>query len=295
MADPIRINALNQVGRANKPELQPAPVFYNYSADFSVAANIVFDFNTINQNNIFGVPKSVFVDNGTNPEQVDVSVSITGQTFTVPAYAQGVFSLNATISSDITFETLGGASGRSNITIYNFDVAPQVWYSFGTFNFDKPLATFGTMAEGDDVATSANNNPVYMGGIDRATGEFRGVSVDGGGVQFVNAIIDSTTPVDVNVTNQPVLQGGYTDRSIANLSGASEQLMPANAARRVLVISNVSANTIGVNLTGGVAAIGVAGTLTLLAGASLTIDQYPPTSAINVIGTATDDVTAYEG
>ena len=87
----------------------------------------------------------------------------------------------------------------------------------------------------------------------------------------------------------------YTNRSIANLSGSSQTLMAANAAREILIIQNVAANNIGVNLAGGTAAIGTAGTITLPAGASLTLDNSPPVGAITIIGTANDDVTAFEG
>ena len=295
MVDPIRVSALNQVGRASVINKDISNVFYNYTADFSAAASIVFDFKTINQGNIFGVPKSVFVDNGTNPSKVEVLVTLTNQTFTVPAFAQGVFTLNANLSSDIKFVTGGGATDKCNITLYNYEVPPQVWYSFGTFNFDKPLATYGAMKEGDTVATDPNNNPVYIGGINRATGLFEGVSVDATGRVNVNAKVDDSIPVSVSVSNFPALRGAYTDRSIPNLTGASQVLMAANANRRVLVISNVAANPMAVNLTGGAAVIGAAGSLTLAPNAFLSIDQYPPTSAITIIGTLNDDVTAYEG
>lgn len=87
----------------------------------------------------------------------------------------------------------------------------------------------------------------------------------------------------------------YSDRSIANLSGSSQTLMAANANREVLIIQNIAANSMGVNLSGGTAAIGTAGTITLPAGASLTFDNSPPVGAITIIGTANDDVTAFEG
>lgn len=89
--------------------------------------------------------------------------------------------------------------------------------------------------------------------------------------------------------------GAWTNRSIANLSGVSESLMAANANRRHLFIQNIAANSMGVNLAGGTAAIGTAGTITLAAGASLEIWDTPPVGAITIVGTINDDVTAYEG
>lgn len=87
----------------------------------------------------------------------------------------------------------------------------------------------------------------------------------------------------------------YTNRSIAALSGASEVLMPANASRSVLIIQNIASHSMGVNMVGGAAAIGTAGTLTIPAGGSITFDNSPPLGTINIIGTAADSVTAYEG
>jgi len=87
----------------------------------------------------------------------------------------------------------------------------------------------------------------------------------------------------------------YTDRSIANLSGSSQTLMAANFRRRILIIHNPSANAMAVNLVGGTAALNTAGSIELAAGERLVIDRHCPQSAITIIGTANDDVTAYEG
>lgn len=106
------------------------------------------------------------------------------------------------------------------------------------------------------------------------------------------------TDVQLRASPVPVthpIGGAYTNRSIANLSGASETLMAANANRRILIVSNEGATAIAVNLTGGTAALNTAGNVTLASGGSITLDNYPPTSAITIIGTANADVTAYEG
>lgn len=86
-----------------------------------------------------------------------------------------------------------------------------------------------------------------------------------------------------------------TDRSIANLSGSSQTLMPANANRRTLIIYNIGATSVGVNLTGGTASTTVGGSIVLAAGASLILNRHCPSSAITVIGTLNADLTAYEG
>lgn len=87
----------------------------------------------------------------------------------------------------------------------------------------------------------------------------------------------------------------YTNRSIVNLSGASEPLMLANVNRSILIVSNEGATPVAINLIGGVAALNTAGSITLGAGASITLDNSPPIGAINIIGTLNADVTAFEG
>lgn len=86
----------------------------------------------------------------------------------------------------------------------------------------------------------------------------------------------------------------YTNRSMS-LNGSSQQLMAANANRKALIIHNIGATAIGVNLIGGTASLTAAGNINMPAGASLYLTQYPPTSLVNVIGTNAANVTAFEG
>lgn len=86
----------------------------------------------------------------------------------------------------------------------------------------------------------------------------------------------------------------YADISIASLTGSSEQLAAANTNRKVLFITNIGTAVVNVNLTGGNAAAG-AGSFPILAGGSALFDTNVPTNQINIIGTAGQPVTAYEG
>lgn len=177
----ITISDLKQVGRLTVPDPNLPPVYVTHNADFSSAADIELDFTTLNQQQQFGVPRSLFIDNGSNPEEVEISVSQTDQFFTVPPFAQGVFKLDAAINSRIRFVTAGGATDQVTITVYNHIVPPSVWYRFGTFNNDKPIMAEGTMATGANVAAADANNPVYIGGLNYSTGLFRPVSVNDSG------------------------------------------------------------------------------------------------------------------
>jgi hypothetical protein len=98
----------------------------------------------------------------------------------------------------------------------------------------------------------------------------------------------------------------FNDCSIAALSGASQQILPANPNRSYLLICNTATtNNAGVNFTGGTAVIGGAGTYTLLPNnVAQSCKEYaagfsylppPPSGAINVIGTATQTLLCLEG
>lgn len=102
----------------------------------------------------------------------------------------------------------------------------------------------------------------------------------GAPVVIVNA---DGTPVS---TTTALLPAG-TDRSGAAAT-SSGPLAAANANRRSLSIQNVGANNIGVNEFGGTAAIGSAGTYTLVPNATMTVRTN---RAITVI--AATGATAY--
>lgn len=84
-----------------------------------------------------------------------------------------------------------------------------------------------------------------------------------------------------------------TDRTIASTSGSSQTLMPANAARHSLTIVNTGNANCGVNPTGGTAAIGAAGTITLAPLGAYT-PRIPTLSAVTVICTAAQPIYADE-
>jgi hypothetical protein len=76
-----------------------------------------------------------------------------------------------------------------------------------------------------------------------------------------------------------------TDRTITSATGASQQMMAANATRHSMTIVNTGNANCGVNVTGGTAVIGGAGTLTLTAFGAYT-PRVPTLSAVTVICTS---------
>lgn len=103
----------------------------------------------------------------------------------------------------------------------------------------------------------------------------------------------------------------YIDCSIASMSGSSQSLGTAFTLgsraynRKYLHICNtstVTADTLGVSLSGGTAALGGTGTNTLYPGQCLEFSSapgsglpLPPSNAVNVIGTSGQPVLCEEG
>jgi len=102
----------------------------------------------------------------------------------------------------------------------------------------------------------------------------------------------------------------FADCSIASMSGSSQSLGTSFTLgskaynRKYLHICNTGSagNNVGVNLTGGTAALSGSGTETLVPGACLEFSAapgsglpLPPSNAINVIGTSSQPVLCEEG
>ena len=88
---------------------------------------------------------------------------------------------------------------------------------------------------------------------------------------------DINNPLNTTTTSSALPTG--TDRS-GTATTSSAPLAAANPARRGLNIQNIGANNIGVNEFGGTAAIGTAGTYTLVPQATMNVRTA---GAINVI------------
>lgn len=84
-----------------------------------------------------------------------------------------------------------------------------------------------------------------------------------------------------------------TDRTIASATGSSQTVMSANASRHSITIENTGNANCGVNPTGGTAAIGGAGTLTLAPLGAYT-PRVPTLSAVTAICTSGQPLYADE-
>lgn len=128
-------------------------------------------------------------------------------------------------------------------------------------------------------------------GNQRLTTVIAGIPVTNAGTFAVQAAVTAASGSFAS-GSQPI---GITptDRTVTSATGASQTLMSALATRKGLVIENTGNANCGINLTGGTAAIGGAGTMTLVP-----FGSYGPTiptlSAITAICTAGQPLYAHE-
>lgn len=233
MVDPVRINSVGVVGRLTAPDPMLERIFFSFNADFAAAANIIFDMAAINQQGIFGGPiRSMFMDNSSNPSEVGVYVEGTDSFFTVPAYAQGIFNVDANVNSVVRFETDGGATDTVTITVYNYEKSPAVWYRYGASNKDVPDKVQGAQPAGTDMDNpTLFNNPVYVGGAVDGTHVLAALNVDATGrLRIVGAAAGGNVfGTDDNgdpPTAAPVLVAGWDGVDVRTLlTDASGQLV----------------------------------------------------------------------
>lgn len=108
---------------------------------------------------------------------------------------------------------------------------------------------------------------------------------------------DASSPVPVTSSGAAPVGGGitYTDKTITSATGSSQTIAAANAGRKSLIIKNGQSNT-GVNILGGTAAIGGAGTLTLGTLEPMVLEGAAcPLGAITVISAAAAYISCLEG
>lgn len=105
--------------------------------------------------------------------------------------------------------------------------------------------------------------------------------------------VTAANPLPTTTTIAAAVGVTPTDRTVTSATGASQTLMAANAARHSMTIENTGNANCGVNPTGGTAAIGGAGTLTLAPLGAYT-PRIPTVSAVTVICTAGQPIYADE-
>jgi hypothetical protein len=113
-------------------------------------------------------------------------------------------------------------------------------------------------------------------------------------ILFGTSVVSASNPLPVQTAGAAATIGiTPTDRTVTSATGSSQTLMAANTARHSLNVVNTGNANCGINPTGGTAAIGGAGTLTLAPLGNYS-PHIPTLSAVTIICTAAQPVYADE-
>ncbi len=161
MAIPVPVNQDNayQIGRTFTAPQDLENAYISFVLDFTTNTQYQLDYATLDQPNIFGVAKSLYFDNLNNNQTVTVLVEGSNQRFQIPANSAGYYRLNSPTKTRINFTTGAAQAVTCNVAVYNFDVAPIIWYKTGIANNQ---VVYGP----DDIGSPPTHPPVFVGGVD---------------------------------------------------------------------------------------------------------------------------------
>lgn len=168
----------------------------------------------------------------------------------------------------------------SGTVIANQGTSPWV-SNISQINGITPLMGNGTTGTGSQRVTIASDNTPFS----------VNATLSAETTKVIGTVNQGTSPwvVSGTVTGSAGLGITPSDRTITSASGSSQQIMAANASRHSLTIENTGNANCGINPTGGTAAIGGAGTITLAPLGSYT-PRVPTLSAVTVICTAAQPI-----
>jgi hypothetical protein len=185
----------------------------------------------------------------------------------IPVTNAGTFAVQATLAAETT-KVIGTVNQGTSPWVTSTTLAAETTKVIGTVN----------QGTSPWVVTGA-------GGTFPVTGTFWQATQPVSGTFW-----QATQPVSIAAAPLYPLGITPTDLTITSASGASQQLQGATA-RKGLIVQNIGTSNCGVNPTGGTAAIGGAGTLTLVPQGSYQ-PRIPTQSAITIICTAGQPIYA---
>lgn len=122
-------NPVNQVSVLNALVPPEGPKSLAQTLDFTSTQSVTIDLTITTQQVLISTVQSVFVDNSANSAELSCTSSGTQQSITVPAGAQGWFSLVATNRPKLTFQTTTGV--RIPVILLNVPMSQQFWFPNG--------------------------------------------------------------------------------------------------------------------------------------------------------------------
>ncbi len=99
------------IGRAQAKPKDQSDVGISTWMDFSTASTYNLDLGNSDQTGVFGVPRSIYIDNSDNPSPLSVTAIGTQFLLPVPANSTGYYKLDSiNTSAQLSFVSVGGAT-----------------------------------------------------------------------------------------------------------------------------------------------------------------------------------------
>lgn len=160
----IQSGGLFQGGRVSTPSGDVGQSYIAYRDTFTTDEYLFRFPSGASTSLTFGIPSMVFIDNANNDHEMQVVVSVTNQTFPIPANATGLWPIDASDGSTVSVTSAGNASGKVEVIFYNYNRAsPFVYYKYGTNQVTV------TVPDGADVALGSTDDPVIVNPLTNAT------------------------------------------------------------------------------------------------------------------------------
>lgn len=198
---------------------------YTTDLDFSAPEEYQFDFTLLEQAELVGLIKTLYLDNSVNPKAVEITVSQTQQYIVCPPFSVGYFPIIAEVNSRVTLVSEGGATDKCYAAFMNYDVPPVVWSGFAPLVDGAKVTLIGV----DGVTNMSATNPIIVGGNNAgspvslkvdATGRLEVIGSASGGAVFgpdTPGVAPSQNPLQIsgvnaagNVARQRVNDNGNT-------------------------------------------------------------------------------------
>lgn len=111
------------------------PSLVSFQLDFTGAQSYDINLQVLQAQGVFGIPRSIYVNNRLNPNGITITIPATGSVEYVPANSIGLLPISSQAGGVITLQSTGGVAAGNPIEVelYNYERPPYVYGGLGQF------------------------------------------------------------------------------------------------------------------------------------------------------------------
>lgn len=186
--------------------------------DYSAAGDISYliDPTQVQNQNLFGVPRSIYIDNSKGTEAVQGYCLVTQMTFDIPPFSQGIIPISSVQNGKIMLTSGSSNTNQTFVEIYNYEQRAVLWSVVGPF---IPGQLTGVDGE-DETTIMSPTNPFAVAPKDCETVVYGRSDIPATGASTV-VVVAQGTPNFVTLTNAGDLTGATAGGPIYVKVGAA--------------------------------------------------------------------------